>query len=92
MIYWTYEQEESNRPKNALDKRVIRHKKYKDNQMYLVTKPVAQKGDPWKEFKGRLIYQNEEFILLKHNQHNYKESFNKVDFETGEYEIKEVIK
>lgn len=88
MGYWT---KESNRPKNALDKRVIRHKKYKDNGVYEITKTTRDKGDLG-DFKGVLIYQDEDFILLKHNEHGYKESFNKVDFETGEYLIKEVIK
>lgn len=81
---------ESNRPKNALDKRVIRHKRYKDNGLYEITKTTKAKGD-LDDFKGILIYQNEEFILLKHKL-GYKESFLKVDFETGEYEIKEVAK
>lgn len=82
---------ESNNPPNSINKREIKQKKYKNNGLYEVIKTSRNKGDLG-DFKGILIYQDEDFILLKHNEHGYKESFNKVDFETGEYAIKEVIK
>lgn len=79
----------SNRPKDALDRRVIAARRYKNNQIYLVTKVDSKKDN--NTFKGVLIYQDEDYITLRH-QLGYKESFNKVDFETGEKSIEEVNK
>lgn len=82
---------ESDRPKDALDRRVIAAKKYKNNQLYLVTINADTRKNEKNSFKGTLIYQDEDYITLRH-QLGYKESFNKVDFETGDKEIKEVVK
>lgn len=79
------------RPPDALDKRKIRQKAYKDNALYEVELKSDLRKNESNIFKGNLIYQNGEFIVLKHKL-GYKESFQKVDFETGQKTIREVIK
>ncbi|NLY46831.1 MAG: MarR family transcriptional regulator [Tissierella sp.] len=82
---------ESDRPKDALDKRIVAAKKYKDNQLYEIKMKTDTRKNESNVFKGVLIYQNKDYITLRHEL-GYKESFNKVDFETGDKEIKEVAR
>ncbi len=82
---------QKHKPPNALIKSDIEKIAYKDNCLYEIMKPSRAKGDNAENFKGVLIYQDEDFILLKHKL-GYKECFIKVDFKTGEYLIEEIGK
>lgn len=56
---------------------------------YKVIMPVKRKLTT--VFEGILISQTDRYIVLRHNKHGYLESFMKVDFFTGERELKEVV-
>ena len=77
------------KPVQALDKKEIQKNKYKKNKTYV----IESKSDKFTtgHFKGRLILENENFIILE-NELGVKECFMKVDFMTGEAIIKEVAK
>ena len=77
------------KPIQALDKKEIQRKQYKKNKTYV----IESKSDKFTtgHFKGRLILENENFIILE-NELGIKECFMKVDFMTGEAMIKEVAR
>ncbi len=61
--------------------------KFKHGQVYIV-KPKTDKGILWTTFKGKLIFETDNFILL---EGKWKECFMKKDFLIGDYEIREVV-
>jgi len=61
--------------------------KFKLGQTYVV-KPRTDKGILWTTFKGKLIFETDDFILL---EGKWKECFMKKDFLIGDYEIREVV-
>lgn len=61
--------------------------KFKHGQVYIV-KSRADKGILWTSFKGKLIFETDDFILL---EGKWKECFMKKDFLIGDYEIREVV-
>lgn len=61
--------------------------KFKHGQVYIV-KSRADKGILWTTFKGKLIFETDDFILL---EGKWKECFMKKDFLIGDYEIREVV-
>lgn len=77
------------KPKMALDKAEIENLNFKEGKTYLVKyKPGGKGNGNIETFKGELIQQTKEFIILK-NKSGIRESFLKVDFMI-DTQIKEV--
>lgn len=77
------------KPIEALDKAEIENLSFKEGKTYLVKYKPGGKGNGSTEtFKGDLIQQTKDFIILK-NKLGIRESFLKVDFMIGS-QIKEV--